>query len=52
MIKGACFIWGKLNYKCSIMFFISTVYNATLLSTTGVLQILSLPQIKQKTKKV
>ena len=50
MPKDGCFIWGKLNYKSSIMFFTSTVFNTTLLSTTGMF--LSHPQIKRKQRRL
>ena len=51
MTKDGCFIWGKRNYKSSIMFCTSTVFNATLLSTTGMLQFLLHRQIKQESNK-
>jgi len=48
MTKDGYFIWGKLNYMSSIMFCISTAFNATLLSATGMLQFLLHPQKKKK----
>jgi hypothetical protein len=48
MTKGGCFRIEKLNLKSSIMFSTSTTVNATLLYTTGVLQFISLPQMKRK----
>ena len=43
---------GKLNYKYSIIFFTTTVINATLLSTISMLQFLSLPPIQQQSRKM
>lgn len=37
---------GKMKYKYSTIFFTTTVINATLLSTIGMLQFLSLPPIQ------
>jgi len=51
MAKDGCFIWEKLNYKSSIIFCTSTVFNATLLFTIGMLQFLLHPQIKQESNK-
>ena len=39
---------GKLNDKYHIIFFTNTVLNAAVLSTTSVLQFISLPQMKKE----
>ena len=50
-MKSGCFLIGKLNLKYSIIFFTSTIVNTTPISTTGVLQFISFPQMKQDSKK-
>ena len=52
MTKGGRFLTGKLKLKSRIVFSTSTTVNATLLSTTGVLQFILHPQTKQKSKKM